>query len=214
MEYQRQKELSALMAGVATVGVAVATAVLQYYELSHDTASWFTAAYAAAAVGAAVAAVASIFASRQLIRKRQPSRIFIIYAREDLDVARKIASFVEHAGFEPWLDMDQVLPGEVWRDTVFRALERSAAAVLLVSGHSVRGSSFVGKELVSALQTLQEPEPGISPVIPIRLDDTPVPAPLDGVQWVDIREEGAFERLALGLDRVAAAHRTGRATIS
>lgn len=63
----------------------------------------------------------------------RPSKIFISYATKDKASAHQIAEELRSAGFDPWLDAQQVQPGENWSQAIGNALEKSDAIVLLVS---------------------------------------------------------------------------------
>ena len=58
---------------------------------------------------------------------------------------------------------------------------------------------FVQEEIKVALDTLQERKKDISPVIPVRLDDSEVPERLSHILWVNLFDEGGMERLVEGL---------------
>ena len=149
------------------------------------------------------AAFVNIMLSQRLSRKREQQWIFLIYAREDIQVARKLAAELREHGFKPWLDVEEIVPGQVWQNAVLRAIEQSAAALVLVSEHiSKRG--FVQEELKAALNVLQERDKNISPVIPVRLDNSEVPEKLSHIQWVNLFEENGMERLMAGLSRAVA----------
>jgi hypothetical protein len=49
--------------------------------------------------------------------KEQPAsiRVFICYAREDKEIAKKLYYDLKHSGIEPWIDMENLLPGQKWR---------------------------------------------------------------------------------------------------
>lgn len=81
------------------------------------------------------------------------------------------------------------------------ALEASAVALVLVSQHLSK-KTFVQEELKAALDTLQQPEEDVSPVIPVRLDDSEVPEALSHVQWVSPFAGHEMDRLVAGLNRI------------
>jgi len=192
------KKLSAilsLLSAAITLGIGVAGAMVWEGK--------FTAAIATATGLAALGALISLIWSRRVDRERAQQRVFIVYAREDLETARDLAKQLESRGFNPWLDVDQVVPGQVWQSAVLNALEQSAAALVLVS-KNLSKKGFVQQELKTALDTLRDPEKDVSPIVPVRLDDTPVPEPLSKVQWVNLFEPDGLDRLESGLRRITA----------
>lgn len=198
MRYESRKELTAMLS-VISVFITLSTAIILFGGFS-DT---FTYATVIAAAIAAAAAFSSILLSRRLSRERERRRVFLIYAREDLDAARKLAAELREHGFFPWLDVDEITPGQIWQKAVIRALEESAVALVLISSHLAK-KGFVQEELKVALDTLQEREKDMSPVVPVRLEETAkVPERLAHVQWVDLFEDAGMERLMSGLSRIA-----------
>lgn len=199
MRYERVKAYTALLSILSvaiTLGVALLTEVSFKSEL-------FPVIAGVAGVLAATAAYTSILWSRRLARARERKRVFLIYAREDLDTARRLAEFLRERGFRPWLDVDEITPGEVWKKAVLSALEESAVALVLVSDHLGK-KGFVQEELKAALGMLQERHRDVSPVIPVRLNDSPVPEALGDVQWVNLFEPDGLARLESGLKKVTA----------
>lgn len=208
MRYKRYRFISAFS---MTAGLALGlTAMLLHSSFSAPYASPTLAlAIGGAAVLAGAAAFVAIIASNRLAEERKQHRIFIIYAREDLDVARRLAVELKERGLSVWLDIDEVQPGEIWERAVMRALESSTVAIALVSKHlSKRG--FVQEELKVALGTLQGPGKDMSPVIPVRLDYSELPASLSHVLAVDFYDEAGRERLISGLAKMTSGGHEGR----
>lgn len=161
-------------------------------------------AIAIAALGAGASAFITIFYSKRLSIERERRRIFIIYAREDINEARKLCQDLKDRGFNPWLDVEEIVPGEVWRESVLTALEKSTVALVLISENMNTKRGFAQKEVKAALDVLQEREKGKSPVIPIRLTNTTVPKILAHIQRVDLFEEDGIGRLEVGLKWIKA----------
>jgi len=199
MRYQRRKEFTALLS-IISVFMTIAIALVANMFIGGYSKS-FTLVTAFAALLAAMAATMSIIISRRLSREREKRTVFLIYAREDLEAARKIAAYLREQGFSPWLDVEEITPGQVWQKAVINALEKSATAIVLVSKNFAK-KGFVQEELKVALEILQEREKDMSPVIPVRLDDTEVPERLSHIQWVNFFEENGLERLLKGLSRI------------
>ena len=67
-------------------------------------------------------------------KKASRSRhVFLSYASQDKEPAHQVANELRNAGFEPWLDEQQLQPGENWSQAIGHALETSDAIVLIVS---------------------------------------------------------------------------------
>lgn len=200
MRYERRKEFTALLS-MSSVGLALMTGFLANF-FAGDVSDSITAITVLATALAAVAASMSILITRRFERERERRRVFLIYAREDIEVARRLAADLKESGFRPWLDVDEIVPGQIWQKAVLKALEESAVALVLVSKNLAK-KGFVQEELKVALESLQERDKEISPIVPVKLDDSEVPEQLAHIQWVNLNEEGGLERLLSGLSRVA-----------
>lgn len=166
MRVERIKEIMALVSVLSVVVASLPVAFL--FDASHSSVSLLTVA----ASGALVAAVSSVYLSRMLAQRRRARHVFIIYDRADVEVARRLAEMLKNAGLDPWLDVDRLLPGQLWRQTTLTALEESGAAAVILSNNSEK-SKFMLEELAAARKLLQSRDESISPIVPIRIDDSP-----------------------------------------
>ena len=103
------------------------------------------------------------------------STVLISYAREDLEQARKLYRDLKSSGLNPWLDMEDLMPGQNWKHSIKEAIKNSEYFIPLFSINSVAKRGFVQKELREALDFLEElPESKIH-VIPVRLNECIIP---------------------------------------
>jgi hypothetical protein len=91
-----------------------------------------------------------------------PRHIFISYAREDLEEARKVAQALQDEGFCVWFDVEGILSGS-WKERVVQSLKKTRAIVMLFTANSLR-SEAVRKELDYANRTKV-------PIIPVELGE-------------------------------------------
>ena len=124
--------------------------------------------------------------------------VFLSYAREDRQFVDRLVNDLRLRGIAVWRDVEQLLPGQNWREEIERALLAAAALLYVASARSV-GASFVAAEL-SAVVARE------IPVVPIILDDAcaeRLPLLVRQYQWVDFREsyETALPVLARALER-------------
>ena len=54
-----------------------------------------------------------------------PVQVFISYAREDRAMARRLYADLQQAGVAPWLDVENLLPGQRWRIMINQAIRHS-----------------------------------------------------------------------------------------
>jgi hypothetical protein len=86
---------------------------------------------------------------------KQP-KVFISYAREDVGPARRLFNSLTEAGVEPWLDVENLLPGQHWELEIEKAIKQTDFVIALLSSKSMRKRGFMQQELRSALSTLDE----------------------------------------------------------
>lgn len=119
--------------------------------------------------------------------KERNKMVFISYAREDYDFAKRIYDDLNAVGLSPWLDTEEILPGEDWRRAISTAIEKSAAFLALISSNSVDKRGHVQKELRQAIQILEEMPPRAIYLIPVRLEEIiPAHGRLSELQWLDL----------------------------
>lgn len=122
-----------------------------------------------------------------LVAQPKLATIFISYSLQDAQRSEQVARSLEEIGLKPWLARREVRPGESFVERIDDALTDASYVVLLVSRASM-ASSWVKKEWMSALARKEVT------LVPVRLDETPLPALLSDVLAVDFtRPEGRAE---------------------
>ncbi len=113
--------------------------------------------------------------------------VFINYANEDYEMAKRIYDDLKEAGVNPWLNSEDILPGENRKMTIQKAVKESSCFLALFSSNSVSKRGFVQKELKLALETLDEIPLGEIFFIPVRIDDCKaVYERIQDIQQVDL----------------------------
>ena len=111
---------------------------------------------------------------------------FLCHAREDRGIVRDFSAQLKKKGWiDPWFDEEDILPGQVWQESVVRAVRDSHVVLVFLSKLAVSHEGFFQKELKLALDTANEKPEGTIFIIPIRLDDCEVPIRLQQYQYVD-----------------------------
>jgi formylglycine-generating enzyme required for sulfatase activity len=133
---------------------------------------------------------------------KSPPTVFISYAREDLEDARKLYNDLKRAGANPWLDTESLLPGQRWKVEIRRAIRENRYFLAVLSSNSVSRRGYVHKEVAEALELLGEfPESEIF-IIPARLDDcSPSHESLRDLHWVDMfpKWEDGLKKILLAI---------------
>jgi hypothetical protein len=123
--------------------------------------------------------------------------VFISHASEDNAAAKRLAKRLKDDGFDPWLDLDRLLPGQDWNLEIEKAMRASGAILLCFSEESVAKESYIQKEYKRAMRIQEEKPEGTIFVIPLRLDKCELPFFIREIQWVDYPE--GYEKLIVAL---------------
>lgn len=124
--------------------------------------------------------------------------IFISHASEDNAAAKRLTKRLRDDGFDPWLDLERLLPGQDWNLEIEKSMRESGAILLCFSQESVLKESYIQKEYKRAMRIQEEKPQGTIFVIPVRLDECELPFYLSEIQWVDYPE--GYDRLVAALN--------------
>ena len=128
-------------------------------------------------------------------------KVFIAYAEEDLDSAKKLYRHLEDRGLDPWLDKFRLLPGQNWPRAIERAIRISDYFLACFSRRAVTKRGTFQSELRYALDCARRQPLDRIFLIPVRLEDCTVPEPVARqLQYVDL-----FPDWEPGLARILAA---------
>ncbi len=114
-------------------------------------------------------------------------KVFISYAREDIEKALNLYHDLKDAGLIPWIDDEDLLPGQNWKTIIQREIRESRYFIAVLSKASLDKRGFVQKELKMALDIRDEfPDDKVF-LIPVRLDDCkPQDEKLQNLHWADM----------------------------
>jgi HEAT repeat protein len=111
---------------------------------------------------------------------------------------------LQRDGFQPWLDEKDILPGQDWESEIQNALRTADVVIVCLSSHAVNKYGYVQKEIRLALDAAdQKPERTIF-IIPLKLDECPVPESLRCWHWLNYTSAGGHDRLLHALRLKAA----------
>jgi hypothetical protein len=137
------------------------------------------------------------------------ARIFLCHASEDKAQVREVYHRLRAIdGFEPWLDEEDLLPGQDWTREIPRALQKSDFILVFFSRLSVAKHGYVQREMKLALDALQELPEGMIHTIPVRLDDCEVPASFQHYHYANLFDPNGFDYIVRAI-RTEIAQRSG-----
>jgi len=114
-------------------------------------------------------------------------RVFISYAKEDGKTAKRLYNDLKCVGLNPWLDSEDLIPGQEWETEISRTLKECSFFITLLSSTSVAKRGFIQREQKIALDLADEFPQGEIFIIPVRLEDCELSyEKLRKLQWVDL----------------------------
>lgn len=131
---------------------------------------------------------------------KHPLKVFISYASGDRAEAQKLHTYLASQGTNPWIDTENLLPGQDWKMEISRALDETDLILLCLSKKSISKEGYVQKEMRLALDRALEIPPGEIFLIPARFEEVDLPYSLRDFQWVDLYTESGLKRLVKSLD--------------
>jgi formylglycine-generating enzyme required for sulfatase activity len=126
-------------------------------------------------------------------------KIFICHASEDKPAVRELCRRLREAGFAPWLDEQELLPGQDWDDRIHAALRACDAVLVCLSRSALSKAGYLQKEIGQAVDAAEEQPEGTTFLIPVKLEPCEIPRRLARWQWGDLSQAGGFERLVATL---------------
>lgn len=119
--------------------------------------------------------------------KSQEIIVFISYAREDAEAAKRLYEDLKNAGLTPWLDKESLLAGQNWNIETNKAIKKSKYFIPILSSSSVEKTGYIQRELKYALDRVDKLPKSKIFVIPVRLDDCEMPyEKLKDIEYVDL----------------------------
>ena len=129
---------------------------------------------------------------------KKPS-VFLCHASEDKPIVRDLYLRLQKDGVSPWLDEENLLAGANWEREIANAVRTSDAVLVCLSNYSITKAGFVQKEIKFALDRVDEQPEGKIYLIPVRLEPCVVAERLSRWHWVDLFQEGGYEKLLRGI---------------
>jgi hypothetical protein len=126
-------------------------------------------------------------------------RIFLCHASSDKPDVRDLYRRLCADGFQPWLDEQDLLPGQSWMEEIPKAIHSSAAVIVCLSPASISKEGYLQKEIRYALDVADEKPEGTIFIIPLKLKECDVPPRLSQWQSANLYEPDGYQRLLRGL---------------
>lgn len=121
--------------------------------------------------------------------------VFISYSRLDTPVVKQMYFTLKLAGYRPWMDTEDILPGQDWEKQITCAINDSTIFLTFLSKNSINKRGMLQVELKEALRVWQSKLIDDIFLIPIRLEECEVPNELSKFQWLDLYDINDVSKL-------------------
>jgi hypothetical protein len=140
---------------------------------------------------------------------KMAAKIFLAHAREDKAQVRKLYADLAARGLDPWLDEEDLVPGQIWKVEIPKAIRQAGVFLACLSSRSVGKVGYVQNEFRLALSAFGGRPAGTIFLIPVRLDECDVPdlqvpdlgLSLRDIHWVDLWQEDGLDRLVRSIEK-------------
>ena len=136
---------------------------------------------------------------KQELRTKTNFRVFLCHAYPDKPAVRSLYQRLLHDKIYPWLDEEELLPGQNWRREIEKVLRHIPAVIICLSRNSTTKQGYVQKEIQVALDVLDEHPEGSIFLIPARLEECEAPERLQHLHYCDLYRDAGYNRLLLAL---------------
>jgi hypothetical protein len=101
---------------------------------------------------------------------------FISYVRENSEIIDRLADDLRSYGIKVWVDRDDIVPGQYWKDAIREAIHNGAYFIACFSQQlHKRQETYAHDELRLAIDRLRKMPRNRVWFIPVLIDDTDIP---------------------------------------
>ena len=119
-------------------------------------------------------------------------KVFLCHASADKPKVRELYRTLKRRGVQPWLDAEDLIPGQNWEVEIPKALLSSDAIIICLTPNSVDKEGYVQKEIKFALDKAMEMPEGRIFIIPARLEECDLPFSLKKYHAVELYEKTGY----------------------
>jgi formylglycine-generating enzyme required for sulfatase activity len=137
----------------------------------------------------------------------RPLRVFICHSSNDKPAVRELYQKLRaESWIQPWLDEEELYPGQDWNMEIEKAVEAADAIIVCLTKNSINKEGYVQRELRIVLDFADYKPEGTIYILPVRLEECDPPRRLRAWQYADYFEgqrERGLQRLLISLKRRA-----------
>lgn len=114
-------------------------------------------------------------------------KVFLSYTEQDRSQVEEFYTELKYRGFDPWMDIHDLLPGMAWDNVIQHNMSASDVCIIFISEKSKEKIGYVQKELNYFVDKLSEMPENYIYCIPIVLDNSTAPNSLSKkIQYIKL----------------------------
>ncbi len=129
-------------------------------------------------------------------------QVFLCHASADKSKVRLLYKMLSEAGCAPWLDEENILPGQTWQEEIRKSVKSTDVFLVCLSRRSFKHggyrSGYMREEIRFALNEVSKK--GDIYMIPVRLTNCQIPRELSNWHRVDLFKKNGFKKLIEALE--------------
>ena len=137
----------------------------------------------------------------------RPLRVFLCHSSNDKPAVRELYQKLRaESWIQPWLDEEELYPGQDWNMEIEKAVESADAIIVCLTKNSINKEGYVQRELRIVLDFADYKPEGTLYIMPVRMEECEPPRRLRPWQYADYFErqrERGLQRLLVSLRRRA-----------
>jgi hypothetical protein len=124
---------------------------------------------------------------------RGGAKIFLSHSKKDERQVRDLFERLKKDGFDPWMSLQNLNVGDRWRVVTEQAIYEADAVIVCLSRNTSGGTVFLEEEMGIIFKAAETKDRNF--IIPVRLEEWPVPQSFEPYYYVDLFASGGYERL-------------------
>jgi hypothetical protein len=137
------------------------------------------------------------------VQPQSVTRVFLCHSSTDKPSVRQLYRRLLSDGFRPWLDEEDLQPGQEWERTIEREIQGTDVVVVCLSAESTGRTGFVQREIRLVLDSADRRPEGSIFVIPARLEPCVIPERITRWHAVDLFSSDGYRKLRRALINVS-----------
>ncbi len=128
-------------------------------------------------------------------------KVFLGYASEHVEIAKKVLGILREKGDLVWFDKDSLIGGDRWDVERLVAQREANLVVHLCSIEILKRPGVVNREIRDSLENDRDRPFGTTYLVPIKIGDFQMPSELEDKQWIHIDDSKFAEKLTASLEK-------------